>query len=134
MNPAAHAGTPVSPLALQWYARSLVALPNGAGYIVSMAGTTLNASDQSQDTVMISPSADLITWSTPVPLINLVGDGATACAANPFGYFYAYPSIIDPNSTSRNFNTVGSSAYLYVTRFDGCPTTVRDLVRYPFTI
>ena len=45
---------------------------------------------------------------------------------------YAYPSLIDPNSTSRNFNTMGSSGYLYLTHL--MTGYDRDLVRYPVTI
>lgn len=134
LDPTIHVCTPVSPQALQWWARSLMELPDGKGFIISMAGSSTDGSGKTQDTVMVSTSADLIHWSSPVPLINLLGYGATACAANPFAFFYAYPSLLDPSSTSMNFNTVGTTAYLYVTRFNGCPTPNRDLVRYPINI
>jgi len=44
-----------------------------------------------------------------------------------------YPAIIDPQSDSRNFDTVGRRAYLYFTRFrvDSCRLAGADLVRAP---
>ena len=44
----------------------------------------------------------------------------------------AYPSLIDPTSRSRNFETVGKTAYLYYTQFHyaSCVQTLdRDLIR-----
>jgi hypothetical protein len=44
------------------------------------------------------------------------------------------PSLIDPNSTSRNFETVGQRAYLFYTvqHLNGCAGTLdRDLLRIP---
>ena len=49
----------------------------------------------------------------------------------------AYPSVIDPKSTSRNFQTVGKTVYLYFTQFHytDCQQTLdRDLVRVPIQI
>jgi hypothetical protein len=49
----------------------------------------------------------------------------------------AFPSVIDPGSTSRNFETVGKTAYLYYTQFHytNCQQTLdRDLVRVPIAI
>jgi hypothetical protein len=43
-----------------------------------------------------------------------------------------YPSVLDPRSSSRNFETVGRTAYLYFTRFNptSCQLALnRDLVR-----
>ena len=50
---------------------------------------------------------------------------------------FAYPSLLDPDSPSRNFDTVGDRAYLYLTRFNmtDCKLPMnRDLVRYPVKI
>ena len=49
----------------------------------------------------------------------------------------AYPSLIDPASTSRNFETVGRKAYLYYTLFHYSNYQQgldRDLVRIPVEI
>jgi hypothetical protein len=76
-----------------------------------------------------SVSDDLIHWE-PRQLIReerLIQDHR--CGGPKLAY---YPSIIDPRSPSRNFETVGRSAYLYFTRFNmsGCERGYdRDLVR-----
>jgi hypothetical protein len=45
--------------------------------------------------------------------------------------------LIDPKSTSRNFDTSGATAYLYYTQFhytEGNSDLDRDLVRFRVTI
>jgi hypothetical protein len=74
-------------------------------------------------------SDDLVHWSSArlVRRVELVytyqcGD------SNPL----AHPSVIDPSSTSRNFETAGREPYLYFTRFhyqDCTQTLNRDLIR-----
>jgi hypothetical protein len=81
-----------------------------------------------------SLSPDLIHWSPPrlffaaqIPWNYKCGD------PDPI----AYPSVIDPKSTDRNFQTVGGTAYLYFTQnhYSGCQQTLdRDLVRVPIQI
>ena len=79
-----------------------------------------------------SVSPDLSNWSNrklfyaaPVPWTYKSGDPEPV----------HYPSLIDPTSTSRNFDTAGRTAFLYFTqfhpRFGGLD---RDLVRVPVTI
>jgi hypothetical protein len=50
----------------------------------------------------------------------------------------AYPAIIDPSSTDRNFRVSGGSTYLYYVRIHYnalCQQTLdRDLVRIPIQI
>jgi hypothetical protein len=75
-------------------------------------------------------SKDLINWSTPItPLMEVELVNTFTCGdPNPI----AYPSLIDPNSPSRTFQTIGHTAYLYYTRFNyqNCRMTFdRDLVR-----
>jgi hypothetical protein len=79
--------------------------------------------------VYYSVSDDLVDWSrrkliheTEVPWSYECGD------TNPI----LYPSLLDPRSSSRNFETTGQRPYLYFTRFhyrDCTQTTNRDLVR-----
>jgi hypothetical protein len=81
-----------------------------------------------------SLSPDLIHWSqrrlfypAPVPWTYHCGD------PDPVHY----PSLLDPNSTSRNFETTGKTAFIYFTLFhtSGCTQGLnRDLVRVPITI
>ena len=47
---------------------------------------------------------------------------------------FAYPSLIDPDSPSRNFETSDDQAFLYVNRFNAEYYLDRDLIRYPVQI
>ncbi|MCJ2033494.1 hypothetical protein [Methylobacterium sp. J-068] len=80
-------------------------------------------------------SRDLLAWDQP----RLLLAGATLyddpCGAP--GGLIAYPSILDPAATGRNFDDAGDSALLtYVTlRTEGCAiTSDRDLVRRALAI
>jgi len=43
-----------------------------------------------------------------------------------------YPSLLDPDSTSRTFETTDLQAYVYMTRNNAVHTSLdRDLVRFP---
>jgi hypothetical protein len=78
-----------------------------------------------------SVSDDLIHWSMR-KLIREVGLLATFRCGDPDPVLY--PSVLDPASGSRNFETTGRRPYLYFTRihFSACrPTYNRDLVRVP---
>lgn len=75
-------------------------------------------------------SRDLIHWSKP----TLVVAGKTLyddpCTAGP--QIIAYPSLLDPEATTRNFEDVGDQAELFYAtmRVDGCQATSdRNLVR-----
>lgn len=84
--------------------------------------------------VYFSVSTDLVAWTTQklvfarnMAFVHNCGD------PDPI----MYPTLIDHASPSRNFETTGSSAYLYytVTHFDGCNGTLdRDLLRVRVTI
>lgn len=79
----------------------------------------------------VSASTDLVSWSRPVKIIAGELTYTYSCGdPDPM----AYPSLLDPTSTSRNFETVGRTAYLYFTRFryrDCGQTQHQDLVRVP---
>jgi len=83
----------------------------------------------SGDGFYYSLSPDLIRWTLPVQFFNRPWMGAWQCGQqDPV----AYPSLIDPASSSRNFDTSGAKAYLYYTQFniEGCQETLnRDLLR-----
>ncbi|WP_292507286.1 hypothetical protein [Methylobacterium sp.] len=75
-------------------------------------------------------SRDLLAWDQP----RLLLEGATLyddpCKAT--GGLIAYPSLLDPAATGRNFDDVGDTALMtYVTlRTEGCAiTSDRDLVK-----
>jgi hypothetical protein len=79
--------------------------------------------------IYYSVSDDLIHWDeaklireVELPWTFKCGDG------NPI----LYPSLIDPDSTSRNFETTGRSPYMYFTRYhyNNCTQNLnRDLIR-----
>jgi len=71
-----------------------------------------------------SLSDDLIHWSTK----RLILQTASTWAA---GGSY-YPSIIDHNDLTRNFEQAGQSCYLYYTKWNS-GTYDRDLIRIPVT-
>jgi len=80
--------------------------------------------------VYYSFSDDLIEWTTRRLLLELPVTASVADVRHD--QFYAYPSVIDPGSPSRNFETSSSSAYLYITLLnEGAYSLDRDLVRYP---
>lgn len=81
-----------------------------------------------------SLSPDLIHWTTPVRFYAGRAVWAYRCGKHDPIH---YPSLIDPSSRSRNFQTVGAHAYLYFTDFhrEGCSIGLdRDLVRVPVEI
>ena len=80
-------------------------------------------------------SRDLITWDTPRLLVagaTLYDDPCTARSP-----LIAYPSLLDPDATGRNFDDVGDAALLtYASlRVEGCTiTSDRDLFRRPVAL
>jgi hypothetical protein len=100
--------------------------------LVGTAGKDIPGRKKTVWGVYFSTSNDLIHWSdrklvmeTELPHTHKCGDRSTRM----------YPSVIDPNSKSRNFDTVGEHAYLYFTRIKyepGCQQNFdRDLLRVP---
>ena len=75
-------------------------------------------------------SDDLVHWThrrllVEVPLPWTVANGGTDLS-------YLYPSLIDPSSASRNFETAGKTAFVYFTRHNhGQGNLDRDLIRVP---
>ena len=84
--------------------------------------------------IYYSISENLVDW-TPRRLLREAPTTATYRCGGPKPI--AYPSLIDPRSRSRSFETTGDRAYLYFTRFNyrRCEQTLdRDLVRVPVTV
>lgn len=79
-------------------------------------------------------SIDLLHWSQPEVLYKTKTPGH----CNKMTTTIAYPSMLDPDSTDRNFGTIGNHGFLYFTRFNSAfsckPSFDRDLVRIPLTI
>lgn len=83
--------------------------------------------------IFFSLSEDLIHWTPAQLILDKEAFSNSACRD---ATSIAYPSLIDPTSPSRNFETTGQQAYLYFTRFnrhDCGDTKDRDLIRVPIT-
>jgi hypothetical protein len=79
-------------------------------------------------TLAYSLSKDLVTWSAAVDLAPLQYFGSQDCKDTAR---YGYPALLDLNATSRNFDSIGKDATLFLTRFNisGCRNSFdRDLV------
>lgn len=84
--------------------------------------------------IYFSTSPDLVHW-TPRTLVTAAVTAQTyRCGGrSPI----AYPSLLDPSSSSRTFATSGRTAFLYFTqfRYAGCRQAAdRDLMRVPIEI
>jgi hypothetical protein len=81
--------------------------------------------------VYYSTSTDLVNWSHRQLLMEAVMTWSYQCGDdNPI----AYPVVLNPGSSDRNFGTTGQSTWLYFTRFNyvNCAgTNDRDLIRIP---
>jgi hypothetical protein len=77
-------------------------------------------------------SDDLIHWSHRKLLVEIT---LPWTAEFNDDVMYLYPSLLDPNSESRNFETTGETAYLYYTRMNaGQGSLDRDLIRVPVEV
>jgi hypothetical protein len=76
-------------------------------------------------------SEDLTAWPRRQPLL----EARLPWRATGQQTTYLYPTLIDHDSDSRNFETTGDTAYLYYTRLNfGSGNLDRDLMRVPVAI
>jgi hypothetical protein len=79
-------------------------------------------------------SDDLLNWSDRQLLLETPRYATHMCGdPDPL----VYPSILDPSSTDRNYNTADQTAYVYFTRFNYVNCALgwdRDLLRVPVQI
>ncbi len=119
-----HVCVPVGMGRLRWPVTSLVRHVSGTFVAVMMDG----AHDGG---VYAATSDDLVHWSEPSLLMAAEGPGTWRCG-DPLPL--AYPSLLDPSSTSPDFRTVGDTAMLFVVRFNEFSCRIgmnRDLLRIP---
>jgi hypothetical protein len=81
----------------------------------------------------VTTSDDLVTWTKPAELlaIDLMADAA------PGAPWAGYPSLIDPDSSDRNFGTTDDTADLVFVRFEpvaGTKKVLRRLVATPIRL
>ena len=80
--------------------------------------------------VYFRTSSDLINWDVADLVVG--SPDWTIGFANGFQTpFEAYPSILDPDSESMSFDTVGETAFLYFTRINSYDPLNFDLLRMP---
>jgi len=133
-DPAAHTCLPVGGRNLRQPVRSLLLLPDNKGFVAIMLGEH-KVNNQSVSAVLASTSLDLIHWSEPVPVMDIpLYKANNGCAKTPHEPVFYYPSLLDPDSPSLNFNTVGTHGFIYMTRYFYCEGLNRDLVRFPVEI
>lgn len=75
-------------------------------------------------------STDLIDWDRRKLLVEMPLPWTVNSPGSDLSYLY--PSLLDPDSTSRTFDTTDLAAYIYMTRNNaGHASLDRDLVRVP---
>jgi hypothetical protein len=89
-----------------------------------LALSTIAAKQPNKVDLAISVSKDLKKWTTPVPFYSIVAAWNSDCSTP---YRYNYPSIVDPHSSSANFDTVAGSGILFMSRIQmsACSQTMR---------
>jgi hypothetical protein len=132
-DPAQHVCTPVGRNRLMGPIGGIVRHEPSGRFIAVMVGFR-PVNGRTTPGFWAATSADLVQWTEPVLIWQApITPDRTACPAS----FDHYPSLIDPRSPSRSFETVGDTAFLYLvrTRMAGCkPTQDRDLLRVPVRI
>jgi hypothetical protein len=126
--PQGHVCAPVAPAVLRWPVTSLVRHAPSGLFIATMQDTARDGG------VYVATSRDLLHWDGPGRLLAAIGPGAWRCEDAPPIF---YPSLLDPLSPDRNFETVGDTAVLFATRFAvrDCRTSMdRALVRWDVRI
>lgn len=110
---------------------SLLRLDDGRGYLALL---TVPVENKLQTGIALAVSRDLTTWSKPNVVMTIVSAWNNDPAA-PLRY--NYPSLIDPASPSRNFDTIGHAALLTMARIHmdgGHATLQRDVVATPVAL
>lgn len=128
-----HVCQPVGLGGLNWAVRSISWNAPSRSYIAIFQGASYDASGRRVIGVHYATSSDLISWSAHELLLEAPSTlDHTRCQP-----FMRYPSMLDPDSPSRNFETVSDHAYIYytMTNVPDCRQTMdRDLVRLPVSI
>lgn len=134
VDPADHLCDPVGGAALRWPVNGVVFHEPSHTWIAIMLGRTPDAEGNEITGFHYATSPDLVNWSGPWPVQGGPTSNKRDCSS---GRTFAYPSLIDPESRSRNFETVGSRAELYFSSLElqKCRmTTRRDLRSLPVRI
>jgi hypothetical protein len=132
VDPRGHLCQPVSPKEIRTMNASLTYNTFFDKYVLVDASMNYNPGKRRDVSgVYFSLSDDLVTWSERKLILETELRETFQCGdRDPI----QYPSLLDPESSSRNFETAGQRAFLYYTQhhFSNCqPSNDRDLVRVP---
>jgi hypothetical protein len=134
-DPQHHVCAPVAPGSLPGFVASVVKHRPSGLYLALMATVRSSRTGGEQVAgIYAATSPDLLVWSTPILVAALPMQFRYACSD---GAAFFYPSLLDPDSPSRNFEDTDDRADLYLTKIylDECRLAARrDLVRMPVTI
>ncbi len=131
--PEEHVCEPVGAGSLDWEVRSIGWHAPSNSYIAVLYGASHDAAGRRIAGIHYATSPDLVHWSRLALLI----EAPQALDRERCRSFIRYPSLLDAASPSRNFETVGATAHVYMTRTNvpTCRQTMdRDLVRLPVRI
>ena len=121
---------PVSPLHIGTLSESLTWSTYLKKWV--LVGSADNADGVSGPGFYYFTSDDLVNWSMAKLLMNAELPWTYQCADG--NAWYRDPSLLDPQSNTRNFDTIGQRPYLFFTRFNisSCNSSLdRDLIRIP---
>lgn len=134
-DPQHHVCTPLAPSRLTGFVASVVRHRPSGLYLALMATVRSSRPDGEQVAgIYAATSPDLLVWSSPILVAALPMQFRYACSD---GAAFFYPSLLDPDSPSRNFEDTDDRANLYLTKIylDECQLGARrDLVRVPLII
>jgi hypothetical protein len=130
-DPADHVCKPVATREIGSMAESLTYNTYLKRYLLVGSSTDTPPDGRPIAGIYFSTSDDLIHWSSRQLVLPAEFKQTFQCGdPNPI----AYPSLLDPGSESRSFETSGRRNYLYFTRlnYENCQLTLdRDLIRMP---
>jgi hypothetical protein len=134
VSPTEQVCSPVDQQHLPTVVMSLVRHAQSGAYLALFVAANNDPKESETQAIYVAASWDLITWSEKSKVMSISTPGRQRCPRSaPLGY----PSLLDPNSVSRNFETVGDNAQLFLTRFNlqNCEVSLdRDLIRFPVKI
>lgn len=135
LRPESHVCEPIGRGALNWPVSSLTRHGPSGAFIALTKTYQRDGPNATKRAVLLgSASWDLINWSRPAVIRGIPTPHDTNCENDPP---VSYPSLLDPKSPDRNFETVGDTAMLFVTWYNarGCRRGMdRDLLRLPVSI
>jgi hypothetical protein len=108
----------------------------GTGYVAAITLRSDLGGEGQSAAIAYALSRNMIDWSEPRRLMQVDSFWTPTCRPGDAARYH-YPSVIDLDSPSVNFDEIGRAAQLYMTRarLTECRITMdRDLVRIPLRV